>query len=388
MSKNNSVFNVLPTSGDSAILAKDQTWDALADGQLGIFNSDTGLSVDATSAVPRDIHFITAHDTNGDGQIDDIRRSPGFVFQTGNVESYNVRKYNPPRTQKFVISGIKASCDTTYSIKFQGWNDDVFRTIGWNAYSKRFTVDTGCCDPCADCECGTGSCKELAYKLAMNINETSNGMLKAGLLTDTGAALAFTAYDAYAADAANKDKCLDIEIESMAAATISNLCGIPVGYSWTRVMAFEVILGTGFTCSNGLVTETQELMYEQGAKGDIQMCEYQAGGWNGNPGLNRQYAGGLARPITYLANAPKYDQIWITNHQREIAGWHAHDANLSLNIAVPSTDSTTLASVIAVLDVMFSKFGFDALSDDLGSQSSATGTDISSIDNTAEDGIG
>jgi uncharacterized protein (DUF2345 family) len=56
MATTNPVFQVLTTSGNQAPLAAGNRVDSLANGQLGIFNYHTGLSVDGT--VPGDCKLI------------------------------------------------------------------------------------------------------------------------------------------------------------------------------------------------------------------------------------------------------------------------------------------------------------------------------------------
>ena len=52
--RNNDVYSVLVTKGNSAILAKDRVVDNLSPGQLGFFDADKNVSINATTtALPR-----------------------------------------------------------------------------------------------------------------------------------------------------------------------------------------------------------------------------------------------------------------------------------------------------------------------------------------------
>lgn len=376
---NNNVTTLIPLRNDEAVLAAGKSWMELADGQIGVFDTTTNLSIDGTKNVNR-ISLQAGFDT-GSGSIDTLRRSSGFEIQTNRLRGYTLRKYQPAGPQKFLFSNLVGTCDSTYSIHFKGWNDEIFRMIGWQGYKRSYIITTPCNPECSECT----SCnnQQIAPLLADKINADKLKAFTAVVLDEDGAVVADPA--AYQADNANDGKPLNLEVTSVLPGTMQTTCNIPYNYVWPRVKSFEAAIGIGFDC-NGKVEETQELTYEQNSLADIRYKEYYVEGWRNN-NHTKAFMGGQPKQIQYLANAPKYDVIWLDYTLRAQTGWDAEEHDLATMIAIPSTDSTTLASLIGVLDKIFAREGFDTLADDIALQSS-TGTDISAIDNPDKDGIG
>lgn len=178
MSTTNPVTRILPTSGNQSILAAGSRADALAVGQLGIFNYHTGLSIDGSVAADsKDIFFAVGVD-NGLGALGDIRRSAGQVLQVRNTFASTFKGYVPSVPKIIDISGFSVKCETDYIIKLHLHNGDVIYRYGYNAFVKSFSYKSGCCsDQCVPC--GEGSCSEVVQALVAQINADTDKLATA-----------------------------------------------------------------------------------------------------------------------------------------------------------------------------------------------------------------
>jgi hypothetical protein len=171
MGRENPVSRILVTSGDQALLAAGSRMDALAVGQLGIFNIHTGLSVDGSvPANAKDIQLAVGVNRSGGGTIEDIETSAGQVIQVRNVTGYTAKPYISPLPKIVEISGFTAKCETSYAIKMEFRNQKNYMLAGFNALMKTFNYRTACCvgEPCISC--ADGDANELALGMAKAIN--------------------------------------------------------------------------------------------------------------------------------------------------------------------------------------------------------------------------
>lgn len=170
MATNNPVYQVLVTSGNQALLAAGSRPDALAVGQLGVFNFHTGLSIDGSvPADAKDIFLAVGIDPNGVGSLQDINTSAGQVIQVQRTRALTFKGTVGPLPKIVDIGGFTAKCEADYAIKVEFRNGQIYAENGYNQFTKTFTYHTGCCSD--QCEpCGTGDCNELATGLVTNIN--------------------------------------------------------------------------------------------------------------------------------------------------------------------------------------------------------------------------
>ena len=153
MSRNNDVFQVLVTKGNQAVLAKDKKVTELAPGQIGVFDFNTNLSIDATTtAIPRNFYFAVGLDPNGTGSITDIAKSSGSHIQGKNIAFYSFRPHTPGRPMKVLLKDYVANCETEYGIKLELRNQEIYKTQGYNQFTKSYTMVTGCCNCAAPCD--------------------------------------------------------------------------------------------------------------------------------------------------------------------------------------------------------------------------------------------
>jgi hypothetical protein len=186
MSKNNDVFRVLVASGAQGLLADGGAVTTLAPGQVGVFNAETGLSVDTTQTVAemgREIYLAVGVDRDGDTVLDDVVRTPNI--QAGSVRYLNALCYQPAQSQIVSITDFAAKCDTEYAIKVGVENPEAYANYGYNFPFKTFTAKTSCCTT----ECGgcpEGSCTELASLLIASVNADEENIFTASGFTHQG----------------------------------------------------------------------------------------------------------------------------------------------------------------------------------------------------------
>lgn len=366
MATTNPVFQVLVTSGNQAPLAAGSRVDALAIGQIGVFNYHTGLSLGAASIVgdTRDIFLAVGIDPLATGSLADINKSAGQVIQVRNAKSLTMKGYTIALPKIVDLTDLKANCESDYALKIEFRNQAIYSMQGYNGFTKTFAYRTGCCaDSCSTC--AEGDCNELALGLVQNINNDPDGLVTAQLIdyttVGTGADAIVVAegaeYTAWVANIANAGLCLGIRLTSVATA-INNYNGINLGYFNPRGTDIIVSLVDGFSC-NGTLTTYQELRYQQGLGYDIQQLEYVAGGWNGKPGPYRvSTSTNMQRDgITYFASrSGTYTQLSLTYDQMSVGGWLEYLNNLETIVAIPCADTTTLTGLVAILDVIFTQF--------------------------------
>jgi hypothetical protein len=187
MSINNDVFKILVTKGDQNLLPIDQKVDALAVGQLGVFNADTNLSIDTTSPVTRDVYFALGIDKDGDGVMDTVLQSAGQNIQVKNVRHYAYRPHTASQPMIFELAGFTSDCDTDYSLKLELRNLAVLQRQGYNQFSKIYTVKTDCCEKCTTCP--SGNCQELGIAINNSINQDEDGLVSSELFISQGSIL-------------------------------------------------------------------------------------------------------------------------------------------------------------------------------------------------------
>ena len=87
MSRDNDVFKVLVTKGNQAVLGPNLKVDNLADGQIGVFNSDTNVSLNAASAANTKEFYLAVGIHTG-GVLTSIRQSSGNEIQGDKISGY------------------------------------------------------------------------------------------------------------------------------------------------------------------------------------------------------------------------------------------------------------------------------------------------------------
>ena len=378
MSRNNDVFHLLVTKGNQAVLAKDKKVTELAPGQIGVFNYDTNLSFDATvAAAPRNFYLAVGVDA-GNGTTGDIMKSAGSHVQGKNIAFYSFRPYTPGRPMKVLLKDYVANCETEYGVKLELRNQEIYRTQGYNQFTKTYTMKTSCCDGCEP-TCPSGDANEITKQLYININNDTSGLVKANIKPRAGAVLpSGVTVDAQgnltlaqvdtimAANAAQTDPAkyiyTDLEIETVPQ-TIQDFCSVSLNYMYPRQTVAILTKVGDFKCS-GTVATTQTAVFEEGAGIDVKQLEYQAKGWTESP-YRVSTVNGVADNRIYITDASaKYDVFALTYDQFSLGGWLEYFHNQASIIAIPTADATTRNGLAAILDKVAVAQSFEPLADD------------------------
>ena len=378
MSRNNDVFHLLVTKGNQAVLAKDKKVTELAPGQIGVFNYDTNLSFDATvAAAPRNFYLAVGVDA-GNGTTGDIMKSAGSHVQGKNIAFYSFRPYTPGRPMKVLLKDFVANCETEYGVKLELRNQEIYRTQGYNQFTKTYTMKTSCCDGCEP-TCPSGDANEITKQLYININNDTSGLVKANIKPRAGATLpAGVTVDAQgnltlaqvdtimAANAAQTDPAnyvyTDLEIETVPQ-TIQDFCSVSLNYMYPRQTVAILTKVGDFKCSGTVVT-TQTAVFEEGAGIDVKQLEYQAKGWTESP-YRVSTVNGVADNRIYITDASaKYDVFALTYDQFSLGGWLEYFHNQASIIAIPTADIVTRNGLAAILDKVAVAQNFEPLADD------------------------
>ena len=378
MSRNNDVFHLLVTKGNQAVLAKDKKVTELLPGQIGVFNYDTNLSFDATvAAAPRNFYLAVGIDA-GNGTTGDIMKSAGSHVQGKNIAFYSFRPYTPGRPMKVLLKDYVANCETEYGVKLELRNQEIYRTQGYNQFTKTYTMKTSCCDGCEP-TCPSGDANEITKQLYININNDTSGLVKAnikpragavlpsGVTVDANGNLTLAQVDTImAANAAQTDPAkfvyTDLEIETVPQ-TIQDFSAVSLNYMYPRQTVAILTKVGDFKCS-GTVTTTQTAVFEEGAGIDVKQLEYQAKGWTESP-YRVSTVNGVADNRVYITDASgKYDVFALTYDQFSLGGWLEYFHNQASIIAIPTADATTRNGLAAILDKVAVAQNFEPLADD------------------------
>lgn len=378
MSRNNDVFHLLVTKGNQAVLAKDKKVTELLPGQIGIFNYDTNLSFDATvTAAPKNFYLAVGIDA-GNGTTGDIMKSAGSHVQGKNIAFYSFRPYTPGRPMKVLLKDYVANCETEYGVKLELRNQEIYRTQGYNQFTKTYMMKTSCCDGCEP-TCPSGDANEITKQLYINISNDPSGLVKAnikpragavlpsGVTVDANGNLTLAQVDTImAANAAQTDPAkyvyTDLEIETVPQ-TIQDFSAVSLNYMYPRQTVAILTKVGDFKCS-GTVATTQTAVFEEGAGIDVKQLEYQAKGWTESP-YRVSTVNGVADNRIYITDASaKYDVFALTYDQFSLGGWLEYFHNQASVIAIPTADTVTRNGVAAILDKVAIAQGFEALADD------------------------
>lgn len=378
MSRNNDVFHLLVTKGNQAVLAKDKKVTELLPGQIGIFNYDTNLSFDATvTAAPKNFYLAVGIDA-GNGTTGDIMKSAGSHVQGKNIAFYSFRPYTPGRPMKVLLKDYVANCETEYGVKLELRNQEIYRTQGYNQFTKTYMMKTSCCDGCEP-TCPSGDANEITKQLFINISNDPSGLVKAnikpragavlpsGVTVDANGNLTIAQVDTImAANAAQTNPAnfvyTDLEIETVPQ-TIQDFSAVSLNYMYPRQTVAILTKVGDFKCS-GTVATTQTAVFEEGAGIDVKQLEYQAKGWTESP-YRVSTVNGVADNRIFITDAnAKYDVFALTYDQFSLGGWLEYLYNQASIIAIPTADTVTRNGLAAILDKVAVAQSFEPLADD------------------------
>ena len=402
MSRNNDVFHLLVTKGNQAVLAKDKKVTELLPGQIGVFDYNTNISFDATvTNAPRNFYLAVGLDA-GNGTLGDIMKSAGSHVQGKNIAFFSFRPYTPGRSMKVLLKDYIADCDTEYGVKLELRNQEIYRTQGYNQFTKTYTMKTSCCNGCQP-TCPSGDANEITRQLLINVLNDPSGLItaravarqditaanipgftggdlvKGAVVTDANLA-AIMAYNATQTDVADF-LYTDLEFETVTQA-IRDFTSVSLNYMYPRQTVAILSKVIGFECT-GTTEITQQPVFEEGAGIDVKQLEYIAKGWTEGP-YRVSNINAVAENRTFITDATaKYDVFALTYDQFSLGGWLEYLHNQASIIAIPTADSTTRNGLAAILDKVTVSQGFDALTDDSTAAIASTAT----IEKTEDKGV-
>ena len=381
--RNNDVYSVLVTKGNSAILAKDNPVEDLNPGQLGFFDADKNVSIDATTtALPRNFYIAVGIDRSGNGNLEDIRTSAGQIIQRKNVSDITYRPHTAGQPMIVTVGGYSAKCDTDYGIRVEFRNSKIYRIQGYNQFSKAYVVRTGCCDDCAE-GCDSYDSNYLSLLFAAEVTRDEANLLVAQIVARQAVTIATHGTSVNYAQGAVMTQA-DVEaliiFNSTAVAadkvytnlkltsvplSLNAFCQVNLNYHKLLETTLLVSLVEGFNCSGSTVV-SQYPAFAEGTSDNVMQKEYHASGWQASGPYKLSDVTGTAKgDIEFLAvKGTNYDQFTMQYTQTSESGWLEYENTLSTVLAVPATETVTRNSVAAMLDVLFTGLQFDTLVDE------------------------
>ena len=354
--RNNDVFSVLVESYcDGGLRSPGQPIENLENGEIGVFNAATNLTINAfTNPMPNEIFFAQAYQK--DNGSTDFRFSAGQVIQRKGVVGFTQVDCTSGSPMEVTVGNFKAECDTEYGIRVEFRNAKINRIQGFNQFSKAYMVTTPCCDDCAE-GCGSLDANILSQLMVATINSDISGLVEAVFVArqpitiiDNGTSANYaTGAVVSAADVAQL-----IVFNSTAVAadqvfadfklisqplSIGSFCQVNLHYYKLLETTLIVSLIEGFGCS-GAVTINEYPTFAQGTGINIQQKEYHASGWAGSGPYKLSTVTGTAYGnITFLADKNiSYDQIILEYNQSSESGWQEYSNPLSTVFAYPCGD--------------------------------------------------
>lgn len=359
--RNNDVFRVLPVNNCNLLDAGNSVED-LTPGQLGAFDADTNVSINAfTNPMPKNIFFALAYTTPSGGV--DYRTSAGQLIQRQGIVGFTEKLCNSGSPMKVTVGNFKAECDTEYGVRVEFRNAKINRIQGFNQFSKAFMVKTPCCDDCAE-GCGSLDANVLTQLFVKQINADVAGLLFAQPVARqalTAATHGTSVNYAEGAVMTDADVAQLIVFNSTALPAamvyadfqlvsqplqIGSFCQVNLHYYKLLETVLIVSLIEGFGCS-GATTVNEYPVYAEGTGINIQQKEYHASGWAGSGPYKLSDVTGTAKgDIIFLADKnTNYDQIILEHNQTSESGWKEYSNTLSTVFAYPCDNCNLSTSI-------------------------------------------
>lgn len=385
MSKNNDVFKTLFLPNDVAQTSGTRS-AALTNGDWGVFDYDTGLSVTATTAAAIPGRFYIAYKGDGTlGVAGELYTTSGSHIQLKNVSNLTINNDNVATDQTLTVSAMEAQSGASatnydYGIKFDfRGNTDVYQRFGANQASKfamanTKCVGTGTASDDADAEvvaqwaeslandvdqfigfsvAGTGITNTpVVYTASGTMGTSGSWADSVGAITEAVALAQIRLYATTSTDLATV-----FTINSFS--SMYSFCNVnPKYFKMRGIRAIPSLLGG--TCAWGTFAETVSIIYEEGRGYDVQELEYLAGGFTGDPGVYRQSRlNGLpfTRSSFLAVSATFYTVCALEYAQFSIGGWQEYLNNQSTYIILPDTVTNTAGFPVHVLGLIASAAG-------------------------------
>lgn len=171
----------------------------LTDRQIGFYDADTLLSLDATSAgaftsESGKVIVAMGYDSTGNGTVDTVIKS--LPIDISRIVKLDKQPYICPKNPIKRFTWTTTDCDTEYCLKFSTESVQISEYLGFNVLDKTFSVTTDCCEDGCD-TCGGGSCSALATLLVDAINADKDEIFTATAQTQNDLLLEATDISSY-----------------------------------------------------------------------------------------------------------------------------------------------------------------------------------------------
>ncbi len=252
---------------------------AIPDGSFSVLDGSTTTTAATIGATTNFFHFALG--TAGNTVVSDS-------FPSATSRTSSVAAYAAALDKQINIEIGSVSCETEYMLKIRFEGEAIAKSYGYNDLIKTFSYTTECCDPCSTA-CPSGSCLDLMWGLAVNVNDDEENLITAMVHSDLAAAGTITfpsgggkdagfmltqddydAYVDYVTDPANSITeeliCADLGFGLMGntADPRAVVCGQdPMSLTQT-VVDFHVGLLGGFECNGSSQTIAQAIGYASG----------------------------------------------------------------------------------------------------------------------------
>lgn len=339
MSANEKVFQVLVPSGNQAIAAVGTDLNTLKEGQIGVFDNNTKLALDAATIVNSDKIFIAV------GRGTSIDDSAGQNIPLEYLEAITFKKAQPAVNQVQLISGFtNIACDTDYTVRLEVRNGKIAQIQGTVGFYKSFSFRTSACPVDGSKK---GDVKDFVKKFyeAIKLDQSPENFYKVTVVDTAKANAEVTDIDA-AADTV----VFGILIESLPVGETVFAGGINPTYYKDRQSIINISLVENLKENGVKVTTVTEAKSVEGSGYDLHQQEYMAMGWKGNiyrqSGLHGlEFQNGLEY---HIEKRKVYSVFHLVYENKGYAGWGSYKHPLQTIIAIPEADTTTTDALVAL----------------------------------------
>jgi len=335
--RNNDVPEILfPTN--ATLLGAGNTVSDLAVGQLGMFSEATGLSI----TEPTENFFLAVGlDNDGDGVVDDVRKSAGRNIQPGNILYATRQDYVAPVDQVVDITDIEVKCGDSFGIKIEARNEQIYNFQGTVQYRETFVAKADECDACADNSCAEANVAKLVKDIVLQAKLGKDPFFKVEAISSAGAVLTDEALQAIVdATEALEDKSTQEKVGIRVTAIankVQQFANVNLDYVQAR-QTQVFITAVGELTNKYTITENTALVYEQGSGYDVRELEFNSIGFReGNTGAYRIGAiTGLPNEVAYESDLKKKYTVFTLayDHKHRNGSWLQYDNALATYFVV------------------------------------------------------
>ena len=329
MSRNNDVFQVLIPTVAPSLLAAPATIDALAPGAIGFYDFEDNTPIDPTGTIPKKFFAVVKNPDDID-----IRKSAGTHITGVDVVSSTVQAYVAPVDMVVTLPLKVIEVNSEIGVKIEIRNQEAYRLNGYNQVVKNYIVPTSTSSDC-DTTCEDVNCAVTLQALVDLINGDEDAVVVATSTVPSDC------------DGTTLDGELILTVKP---GTLTDWCNVNLGYFFPHQTEVVTTVIDGF----GPAVTTTAMVYEDGAGYDVKQLEYEAGGWNGQPGPYRvsELTGTALGSFQFFADiSTNYDIIQVGYDLNSISGWRG-DSHFARTIFAAETGATGTA-VAALVALMF-----------------------------------